>query len=262
MMLKGSYRICFLYVLCIFSHLHLALHFSVKAINLMKLNATMKWVIIIVIRNCSAGLLSDRNPNHKRGPCSGSRAALASISVCVWGAFSWQLPSRGPACYDRGTKKKGNVCVHACIGGDGRGPGEGGGRQEGKDPGQAWGMQIHEHVRQVKVDLRWGEQMVCFKVCWIKASGVRVGKERPPTYQPHLSPTNAYIFLNPCKHVRDFSHRDINDARSIQTERRYKYSEQRSGKMDEWIYSSWWHRAARSGSSAVLQTAVQGVILS
>lgn len=36
-------------------------------------------------------------------------------------------PHWGTVCYDRGTKEKGNVCVHKCIGCEGRGPGEGGG---------------------------------------------------------------------------------------------------------------------------------------
>lgn len=65
--------------------------------------------------------------------------------------------------------------------------------REGR-PGQAWDMQKHQDIRQVKVDLCWGGKMACFKVQQIKASDVRAGKERPPTYQLHLSRTNAYNF--------------------------------------------------------------------
>lgn len=169
----------------------------------------------------SAGFLSDHDPNHKHAPYSGSRGALASISVCVSGTFPWQLPSlialMGACVLWWGTKKKGNVCVHTCIGGEGRGPGEGGGRQERKrleKGGRPGVRKKNKHIWQVKVDLGWGGQMVCFKVQWIKALDVCLGKERPPTYQLHLSPTSAYIFLNRCKHIRHFSHRDINDAQS------------------------------------------------
>lgn len=68
-------------------------------------------------------------------------------------------------CYDRGTKKKGNVCVHTSIGGEGRGPGEGGEALGEGRPDPAWGMRKHKRIQQVKGDVCWGGQMVCFKMC-------------------------------------------------------------------------------------------------